>query len=200
MEAQHLPGAVCSIEELVGSFASSLEESFSSTLIGPVPPNAEILLRLPRDLRENELELLAISSWYFGDCTRILLQGQLMSRAAGHDLVRVALLSKAGADCILSNSFSERDFYGNSLRTLRRLLEYLRIYIRVPAKAREKVRRRGHRTPTSGRVSFSEKDWQRDYSSTELQNQIEQRRVSLENLFESFWGWARTEAHSEQGS
>jgi hypothetical protein len=166
------------------------QETFELTLKGPMPPNAVLKFSLPRSLREDQMLILACASWELDEAPRFLLQLQLREHRHFSEFARVALLSKEGAEAMLLSSFSERDFFGNQVRNLRSLLRPVEPIVVVPKRARAKVRRRGHRDPSSGVSAVLSHEYQNSYQSTEAQLRVEEVRENLDNLFQSFWGWA----------
>jgi len=182
--------AVLSLNELSSTLSSRIKAELESRLTGPIAPNELIELYLPRDLNCKQLRILAIFSWTLADEARSLLQLKLslQERRDPSDMLRVALLSKEGSLAVLASSASERDFYGNIRRTLERLAGVIRVQGTRPPRAVKPNRRRGYRETHKPPQSSASREWLEDWSSTEEQNHIEQKRTSLENLFQTFWG------------
>jgi hypothetical protein len=195
LESTNVQGALVSMQLVASEISESLEANLLTRLEGPATPNSEVSLRLPRNLRYKELWLLCIVSWELRDCTRIILQDRLrrIAKRDFSDMSRLALTSKEGALTVLQNSFSERDFYGNSLGTLRRLLSAIAPMWLRPPRAKVPQRRRGYRNSTSRQRSplSDTRDHTLRWPDAKEQNELEERRRSLEDLFQSFWGWAK---------
>jgi len=194
MQPNHPNGRWCVVSSLCSEDSLlRLNATIESTLQGPLAPNVELRVSMPRKLSAKELRVLAIGSWELPKSLGLLVRLQLQEKlfVDPSDMSRVALLSREGAETVLTNSYGERDFFGNFVPTLRKLLRTLGWFLRRPPKARRPVRRRGYRDAHSGFEDVTWlREWSKDFESSQLQLTIEDRRRTMEALFQSFWGWA----------
>jgi len=188
MTTQEILAVEADLESICYSRRTFLDESLSSTLNGPVIRHAVLRLKVPANLRLHEAIWLGIASWYLGD-SGWLLRDQLTPYAKRFWQVRLACASKEAASCVIGNSFSASDYFGNHRRYLLRILAMMRVKTVKRPVARRLERRRGHRDSNSGRKRLStEKEYQLDWQSTSDQLRLEELREVSESLFHSFWG------------
>lgn len=140
-------------------------------------PNEEILLKT-NCRTEGDLEILAVISRFCEEVPRFLILEYLDSRKKPNlkiEIEAIATMTFERMCLYLSREFSERDFFGNFLPKVRRILASLRLTLWKPSRPKEKIRHRGYRDKGSQRPSdrwLPTSDW----SFIEEQNKIEEDR------------------------
>jgi hypothetical protein len=143
---------------------------------GPIAPNDEIGLnvrKLVRDAKKTRRLVLAIASWWLGDLG-ILVREDL--RQDPEDEVQLALRAKSISLEVLQSKFSERDFFGNLLTELRKVLSLLRVSVHRQQRSKRKIRHRGYRDHGTLRPSYRWVETS-DWSFDEEQSRIEESRA-----------------------
>ena len=178
-------------ERLCFEKKETLSNQMSLTILGSIPPNEELFLSCTRTLKENELRTLGILSWFIGD-PGWLLRNQLERKiprlsTEGQISLKLILSSRYLAVEYILDNFSPRDFFGNLLKSARRLLGSMRIQLLRPRRAKRKIRRRGYRDHGTARLSDR---WlpSSDSDLTELQNELEYQREVSEDTFQFLRG------------
>jgi hypothetical protein len=170
--------------ERVTSQLPHLQGTLDRRTSGLIPPNAEISLSLSRFKTKREKFALALASWWLGNLG-VLIRIEL--EESEFLSVRIASHSKAGAVQLLFEQFSNRDFYGNLLPLIVKVVGELRFTLKQPEKAKKKIRRRGYQDHGSLRPSSSWKP-KYDWSFIEEQNEIERLRQSDEDTYQFLLG------------
>ena len=131
---------------------------------------------------------MSILSWYLGDLrdpVRIELSQQL-SRVSDEDMrikISLCLHSKVAALEVLRKSFHERDFFGNLLPEMKKLLSGLRVVQYDPNRPKRRIRRRGYRDHGTLRPLHEQHSAKYDWSFTTEQLQIEEdRKVEADTI------------------
>jgi predicted aldo/keto reductase-like oxidoreductase len=120
---------------------------------------------------------LALSSWWLGDFGS-LVREEL--RNDPEDLVQLALRAKSISLEVLSQSYSDRDFFGNLLPKILKVCSKLTFLRRQQKSARRTIRHRGYRDHGTLRPEsswFETSDW----TFVEQQNLIEETRAVRED-------------------
>jgi hypothetical protein len=165
--------------------ARELNRSVERTLLRLVAPNAETSFNLKKFRSPKEWIRLAIYSWYLPKIPRILLQEELRGLRPTTSFylyeVRGLLFSKEKMLAWVLASFSERDFFGNQVRSLKSTACRLHFYVQFPRQGKKKIRHRGYQDKGSCRPRDR---WlpSRDLSLTEKNNQYENRKDFREML------------------
>jgi hypothetical protein len=147
-------------------------------------PNSELRIVLPRKFRE--LRALLVASWFLPMDLGLLILGEIdpkkpMLNYNEEQQLEIAILSYSKNICLSYLFLSEidsREFFGSILRSdLESAFKSLRIYWKVPSKARRKVRRKGYRDHGSRKPADR---WTEsfDYSFTERQN-LKEKQLEL---------------------
>ena len=173
------------------SFRDGSDYNVSRTLRGVVPPNVEFKFNLNRFRSLNERRALAISSWYLGS-SGILLREDLRENSEKwsdeeREEIALYLSSKASTLEMIFLHFSERDFFGNLVPLLERVCAQLEFTARKPGRVKRRVRRRGYNDHGSCKP-YDKWTPSSDYSLTEMQNQIEQKRKLQEDNYQFLLG------------
>jgi hypothetical protein len=167
------------LESLSKEESSRLQRSLVSRLQGPMTPNVSLqVVRFPRKLYQKRL--LAIYSWYLGDF------GLLVRLELEQDrdlLVKLACSSKTAAIEILMSNYSERDFFGNVVPSLRTITSRLKIILKEPRRPKKTIRRRGYRDHGSQKPESKKHRNEPDYELTQNQLLIDQKRKSLTDTY-----------------
>ena len=174
------------LAEVVANSESRLKAILDRRVEGPVTPNEVIFLNVRRFRKLKEKRALAIASWWLGDLG-CLIRIDLLEES---DLAtKVACTAKAGAIEILQSNFSERDFFGNFLPLVARLMSQLKFIFLKQRRNKRILRRRGYRDHGTLRPTSSRTPTQ-DWSLTEAQNQIEEARQTHEDTYQFLLGLA----------
>jgi len=153
---------------------------------GPLSPNDRLLLNVRSFRKEKEKLGLCILSHYLGEIGS-LIKVELESEFQFPQNL-VALSSKAASFEILEKTLSDRDFFGNFLPMLKKILQRLKFFVLKEHRARRKEFRRGYRD--HGTLRPKER-WlpTNDYSLTEEQNQIEAERQAIYDAVQFLIGY-----------
>ena len=167
----------------------TLKESWLAERMPRMTPNEE--LRLRSAVRgESQLEILAIisrlcpelPSWLIAEYVRVQRMPNLkVNILAALEMPKERVLEYT------ARALSNRDFYGNFLPLVERILKSLRLTLWKPARARTRVRRRGHRDNTSRRTDTN---WLPDRGDVfdKEQELIDEKRLHEEMLLFFFRG------------
>ena len=181
-------------EALIG-LRQHLDEVIELTMQGSVLRNDLFDFRLPRGINltlKRKILLLCVAKWY----SETYLGGlhvcaQELTKLLPPDdrlVPEILLSSKVAMLTYLTTHLSDDDLFGNLLPQLRLVAERIS-YVKIRQKrAREVMRRRGHRdhgTLPDPRKKYVGADW----SLTEEQNRIEALRQSHEDTFEFLRGF-----------
>jgi hypothetical protein len=123
--------------------ALRLQRALDRSMQGPIAPNTVLEANLRRYLRIHDLEALAVSSWWLGDFG-FLLRESILERTDDL-LVRLCCEAKYGSIEFLQAKLSERDFFGNFIPRVKKLVRKLQVLFRRQRPARRIPRRRGYR-------------------------------------------------------
>jgi len=173
----------------IQSSGLKLQSVMELRMQGPLTPNSELGFNVRHLKKFTRIRSLAILSWVIGPIGFLLREDLrtycLKHFSAEHRLIlELALHSITSAEkfCILS--FSERDWFGNLIPSLRRELEdlSLRNFKQSPAKHQERVR--GYRDHGTLRPSHK---WLEnfDFSFNEEHARIEREREFFQNSVKS---------------
>lgn len=190
MELSQLTKAEESLRACMEEFDLRVQRTLERTLKAPMPPNSDWKVSVPKSLRKKQILLLSIASWQLSAISRSYLQWELRRHRHFDDFCRVALASREGSNAMLASSFSERDFYGNCLRCLVQLIGPVNLLFLQPPRPRTASRRRGHRESSSDASQVLAREYQNSHESREEQLKAEEKAIQLEDLYQSFWGWA----------
>jgi hypothetical protein len=141
--------------------------------------------------KEEEIILLGVIHWYLEDSWRVLVNlwlSEVELQKENRVLLDFVLKGKCFAMMWFTQRYHTREFYGNVKKTLVRLLENLQPILKAPTVPKKVQRKRGYQD--HGSLRPAEK-WleTHDWSLTELQNQIEAERKSLEDTTLFLEGW-----------
>jgi hypothetical protein len=154
-----------------------LSEDWVAEILPRMTPNEELVIRYPSK-SERDFEILAIISRFCEGVPSCLLRLFLENQRLPNlwEDIRAELdMPLDRLVLYLSRNFSERDFYGNFLPRVKKILTLTHLRRHFQLRARRLVRHRGYRDKGSLRPSHQ---WlpRNDWSLTELQNQIEEER------------------------
>jgi hypothetical protein len=173
------------LESLNESVIRRFQRSLVSRLQDSITPNAVFsVVGVPKKLKQRRL--LAISSWYLGDF------GPLVRLELERDrdlLVKLACTSKTAAIEILISNYSERDFFGNVIPTIKSVNRRLNYILRSPKRPKETIRRRGYRDHGSQKPESKKHRNEPDYELIQLQLLIDERRKLLSDTVEFLRGF-----------
>jgi hypothetical protein len=167
------------MEEL-SPFVVELSTTLDRRMHGPITPNDEIVINaryLVRSAKKEVRMALALASWWLGDFGG-LIREEL--RKDPEDDIQLTLRAKSIGLEVLSQRYSERDFFGNLLPKMRKVCSKLTFLRRQQVQAHRTIRHRGYRDHGTLRPEsswFETSDW----SFTEQQNQIEETRSLRED-------------------
>jgi len=170
----------------------SLNESRIAENLPRLTPNEELRLRTCLGKQKDEVfEILALVSRILGK--ERLSSWLIREFVEKQNLPNSKVYVQAELDMpferlimYFSRNYSERDFYGNFLPKVLKVLAGLKVSLWKPKRAREVVRRRGYRD--KGSLCSDSSRIKGDWSLTELQNQIEQERLIKEMTYQFFTG------------
>lgn len=154
-----------------------------------LPANAEISLRLYRFRTRNDQLALAIASWWLEDLGSLV---RVELEKSNFLEVRLVCSSKFAAVEYMQTYYSNRDFFGNFLPLIVRLVSKLKFSVVNQAKARPTQRRRGYRdhgtlpdpSVTARRASYN------DWSVVDEQQEIEFSRQATEDYLQLLIGFS----------
>jgi len=157
------------------------------TLQSPGAPNTEISTSVTEYRSKKWILYAAISSWYM-DAVGYLVQLDVLElvnkdknlKLKDKEEILVCLSSKFSMLNFVQARWTDRDFYGNILSNLELTARRIHVLKLEPHKPKKKVRRRGYQDSGSCR-SLSAWKPSRDFSLTDLQNEIERERQEIQD-------------------
>jgi hypothetical protein len=162
-----------------------LIQSLESRVQGPLTPSGtDYDLNLHEYKTDKDLIGLAVLSWCFpdtGGLIRVGLENRHCNSPENEVNFRLLLFSKEVAETVLNGLFSDRDLFGNWIPRMRKLISKLDFKESNTGRPKRILRRRGYRDHGTLRPSS---EWlpSSDYSLTEMQQRIEERRDFFRNL------------------
>lgn len=168
-------------------------ESVLRRAVSILTTNSEISMRIPR--RKKELLVLAMISWYLPKELSVLVQVELQERRLHLDSessIQLGCLLSSEPEMILQILESsilgrtEREVFGNII-AIQPKIQVFSPKLRKPLKGQ---RIRGYRDKGSlNAASYLRQEWLNDYQSTRDQFEIEQERLSREDVIQISLGF-----------